>query len=188
MWIFEFFIGMSRKLSASTDSLFVDFFWPFDVLFFRVFCFLRSGPFRDIRRLDFCFLLVSIFPDDLCTANMGERNFSSLIRESSRQEGEVLCVFFFFVFLRVCRLLLPVFRSSEERTLRKIFGSELWFSSACVRSLFFRVVLLRFFLDYVDCFSPESSLKNSLLVRCALWQNFWERTFVFLPLCPVGVF
>ena len=37
-------------------------------------------------------------------------------------------------------------------------------------------------------FSPESSLENSLLVRCAFWKNFRERTFVFLPLCPVGVF
>ena len=101
MWIFEFFIGMSRKLSASTDSLFVDFFWPFDVLFFRVFVsYVRAllGLFAISGVWIFVFLLVSIFPDDLCTANMGERNFSSLIRESSRQEGEVLCVFFFCVF------------------------------------------------------------------------------------------
>ena len=94
----------------------------------------------------------------------------------------MLCVFF-------CRLPLPVFRGSEERTSRKIFGSELWFSSACVRSLFFRVVLLRFFLIMWFDFSPESSLENSLLVRCAFWKNYRERTFVFfLPLCPVGVF
>ena len=36
-------------------------------------------------------------------------------------------------------------------------------------------------------FSPESSLENSLLVRCAFWKNFRERSFVFC-LCVQLVF
>ena len=72
------FVGMSWQFGASTDFLFVEIFGHLTFCFSRL-CFLRSGPFRDIRRLDFVFLL-SIFPDDLCTANWGkvERNFSLL--------------------------------------------------------------------------------------------------------------
>ena len=81
--------------------------------------------------------------------------------------------FFSYLFLRVCR---PVFRGAGERSLRKLFGSELWVSSVCVRlwvssvcvrSLFFCVVLLRFFLIMWIDFSPKSSLEDYLLVRCA---------------------
>ena len=66
------------KFGASTDFLFVEFFGHLTFCFSRL-CFLRSGPFRDIRRLDFCIFVVH-FPDDLCTANRGkvERKFSLL--------------------------------------------------------------------------------------------------------------
>ena len=68
---------MSWLLGASTDFLFVEFFGPFDFLFFAP-VFFTFGPFSRYPAFGFlCFCWCPFFPDDLCTANrgMGERNF-----------------------------------------------------------------------------------------------------------------
>ena len=68
-----------------------------------------------------------------------------------------------------------------------IFGSELLVFSLCVRLVFFGIVLLMFLLYCVALFSRKLPEKILFLSGARFGRNFRERTFGFLPLCPVGV-
>ena len=70
---------------------------------------------------------------------------------------------------------------AEGRVSPKIFASELLFSGVCVQSLCFLVLFCLCFCLIVLEHSPESFLKNSLLVRCAFCKKFSGANFWFWP-------
>ena len=154
VWIFEFYWYVLAIRRVYRFSVWRKIFGHLTFCSSRL-CFSRSGPCRDIRRLDFCIFVgldppaglsrgkcCPFFPDDLCTSNrgMGERNFFSLIYELYRQEGEKLCLFLRALVGFLCRFSVALRNALCEKFSGANFGFQALVSGHC----FFRVVLLRF--------------------------------------------
>ena len=69
----------------------------------------------------------------------------------------------------------------------KIFGSDLLFLGIGVGCVYSGAVLACVFVLVFGLSFPKMFRENSLLVRSVVWQNFRERTFVFVDLQPVLV-
>ena len=101
--------------------------------------------------------------------------------------GVVLPMFLLYYVALFSRKPLEKFSSCQVRFLGEIFGSEFLFLAFVSGWCFLVLFCLCFCFIMWHC-SPESRIKNSLLVRCAFWKKFSGANFCFLPLCPVGVF
>ena len=135
---------MSWQFGASTDFLFVEFLGHLTFCSSRL-CFLRSGFFRDVRRLDFCIFVVHFFPM-ICVppiGGWGRGTFPSLIYELSRQEGEVLCVFF-FVFARLSASCAGFFVALRNALREKFSGANFGLQALVSGHCFFVLFCLGF--------------------------------------------